>query len=206
MLPPMTQTRADAPERLERQFRFLLEIDRLKSIQRQNILADRSRRENSAEHSWHLALLALCLAEHSAAPDVNLFKVVKLLLVHDIVEIDAGDAFLHDPAALAALADKERAAAARIFGLLPEDQRDELLALWHEFESGMTPEAVLARALDRVQPAILHEATGGVIWEKYGTTHEQIQAKMEVVRQASPTLYARVQAIIAQARAAGRLR
>jgi putative hydrolase of HD superfamily len=206
MLPPMTQTSTETSERLERQFRFLLEIDRLKSIQRQNILADRSRRENSAEHSWHLALLALCLGEHAEAPDVNLFKVVKLLLVHDIVEIDAGDAFLHDPAALAALAEKERAAAARIFGLLPEDQRDELLALWYEFESGTTPEAVLARALDRVQPAILHEATGGVIWEKYGTTHEQIQAKMEVVRQASPALYTRVQAIIAQARAAGRLR
>jgi putative hydrolase of HD superfamily len=195
----------DTTDRLEQQFRFLLEIDRLKSVQRQNILADGSRRENSAEHSWHLALLALCLGEH-AAPGLDLFKVVKLLLVHDIVEIDAGDAFLHDPAALAELAEKERAAAARIFGLLPEDQRDELSGLWYEFESGTTPEAVLARALDRVQPALLHEATGGVIWQKYGTTHAQIQEKMLVVRQASPTLYARVQAIIARARAAGRLR
>lgn len=202
----MTPHPSDPTERLERQFRFLTEIDRLKRVERQNILTDSSRRENSAEHSWHLAMLALCLSEHAAAPSIDRFKVVRLLLVHDIVEIDAGDAFLHDPAALAAQAVKEEAAAQRIFGLLPEDQRDELLALWREFESGMSEEAILARALDRVQPALLHEATGGVIWEKYGTTHDQIQDKMRVVRQASPTLWDRVQAIIARARAAGRLR
>src|SRR6187431_548558 len=148
----------EAPtERLEKQFRFLREIDRLKSIERQNILADASRRENSAEHSWHLAVLALCLAEHAAAPGIDLFKVIRMLLIHDIVEIDAGDAFLHDAAALAAQAKKEDAAAERIFGLLPPDQRDGFLALWREFESGMSEEALLARALDRVQPALLHE-------------------------------------------------
>jgi putative hydrolases of HD superfamily len=202
----MTQSPSERSERLERQFRFLTEIDRLKRIERQNILTDSSRRENSAEHSWHLAMLALCLSEHATARGIDRFKVVRLLLIHDIVEIDAGDAFLHEPAALAAQAAKEEAAAERIFGLLPEDQRDELLALWHEFESGVTEEAILARALDRVQPALLHQATGGVIWEKYGTTHDQIQEKMEVVRQASPTLWARVQTIIARARAAGKLR
>jgi putative hydrolase of HD superfamily len=191
-------------ERLEQQFRFLREIDRLKSIERQNILADGSRRENSAEHSWHLALLALCLAEHAAAPDVDRFKVVRMLLIHDIVEIDAGDAFLHSADELAAQAAKEEAAAQRIFGLLPEDQRDEWLALWREFEAAKTPESVLAHAFDRVQPALLHEATGGVIWQKYGTTHEQIQNKMRVVRTASPTLWEKVQAIIARAQAAGR--
>jgi putative hydrolase of HD superfamily len=202
----MTQSPSERSERLERQFRFLTEIDRLKRIERQNILTDSSRRENSAEHSWHLAMLALCLSEHATAQGIDRFKVVRLLLIHDIVEIDAGDAFLHEPAALAAQAAKEEAAAERIFGLLPEDQRDELLALWHEFESGMTEEAILARALDRVQPALLHQATGGVIWEKYGTTHDQIQEKMQVVRQASPTLWTRVQTIIARARAAGKLR
>jgi putative hydrolase of HD superfamily len=199
MLEPATPS-----ERLERQFHFLREIDRLKSIERQNILADASRRENSAEHSWHLAVLALCLAEHAAAPDVDLFKVVRMLLIHDIVEIDAGDAFLHEPGALAAQSEKEEAAALRIFGLLPGDQRDEWLALWHEFEAATSPEAVLAHAFDRVQPALLHEATGGVIWQKYGTTHEQIQSKMGVVRAASPTLWERVQAIIARAKGAGR--
>jgi putative hydrolases of HD superfamily len=202
----MTQSPSERSERLERQFRFLTEIDRLKRIERQNILTDSSRRENSAEHSWHLAMLALCLSEHATAPGIDRFKVVRLLLIHDIVEIDAGDAFLHEPAALAAQAAKEEAAAERIFGLLPDDQRDELIALWHEFESGVTEEAILARALDRVQPALLHQATGGVIWEKYGTTHDQIQEKMQVVRQASPTLWARVQTIIARARAAGKLR
>lgn len=193
-----------ATQRLERQFRFLREIDRLKSIERQNILADGSRRENSAEHSWHLAVLALCLAEHAAAPGIDRFKVVRMLLLHDIVEIDAGDAFLHEPGALAAQAAKEDAAAERIFGLLPRDQRDEWLALWREFEAGQTPEAVLAHAFDRVQPALLHEATGGVIWQKYGTTHEQIQNKMRVLRAAAPTLWERVQTIIARAKAAGR--
>jgi putative hydrolases of HD superfamily len=202
----MTVTPPGASERLEKQFRFLLEIDRLKRIERQNILADSSRRENSAEHSWHLALFALCLGEHAAAAHVDLFKVVKMLLIHDIVEIDAGDAFLHDPAALAEQALKEEGAATRIFGLLPEDQQGELLALWREFESGDSEESLLARALDRVQPALLHEATGAVIWEKYGTTHDQIQAKMALVRQAAPPLWERVQAIIATARAEGKLR
>jgi len=195
----------EAPnQRLEQQFRFLREIDRLKSIERQNILADASRRENSAEHSWHIAVCALCLAEHAATPGVDLFKVVRMLLIHDIVEIDAGDVFLHEPAALAEQAAREKAAAQRIFGLLPVDQRGEWLALWHEFEAGTSPESVLAHAFDRVQPAILHEATGGVIWQKYGTTHEQVQNRMRVVGTASPTLGERVQAIIAQAKAAGR--
>ncbi|HTV20923.1 MAG TPA: HD domain-containing protein [Polyangiaceae bacterium] len=200
----MTARESHSDARIESQFRFLREIDRLKGIQRQNILSDGSRRENSAEHSWHLAVLALCLAEHAAAPNVDRFKVVRMLLIHDIVEIDAGDAFLHEASALAAQAEKEDAAARRIFGLLPVDQRDEWLALWREFEAGETPEAVLAHAFDRVQPALLHEATDGVIWQKYGTTHEQIQNKMRVVGRASPPLWERVQSIIARAKAAGR--
>lgn len=194
----------EAATRLEQQFRFLREIDRLKTIERQNVLTDGSRRENSAEHSWHLAVLALCLVEHAAVPGIDLFKVVRMLLLHDIVEIDAGDAFLHDPAALEQQAAQEEAAAQRLFGLLPSDQRDEWLGLWREFEARRSPESVLAHAFDRVQPALLHEATGGVIWQKYGTTFEQIQSKMSVVREASPTLWARVQSIIASAKAAGR--
>ena len=194
----------EAATRLEQQFRFLREIDRLETIERQNILTDASRRENSAEHSWHLAVLALCLFEHAVEPGLDLFKVVRMLLLHDIVEIDAGDAFLHDPEALERQAAKEEAAAQRVFGLLPSDQRDEWLALWREFEARRSPESVLAHAFDRVQPALLHEATGGVIWQKYGTTLEQIQSKMSVVREASPTLWERVQVIIAGAKAAGR--
>jgi len=194
-----------AAERLEKQLAFLREVDRLKSVQRQNILVDGSRRENSAEHSWHVALCALCLSEHGAAR-IDRFKLVQMLLLHDIVEVDAGDAFLHDAHALAAQARKEAAAAERIFGLLPTDQRDAFLALWREFEARESPESVLAHAIDRVQPALLHEATGGVIWEKYGTTHAQIQTKMDVVREAAPRLWRWVQTVIARALDAGRLR
>lgn len=201
----MTKPSGELAERIEKQFRFLTEIDRLKHVERQNILCDASRRENSAEHSWHLAVLALCLAEHAAAPDVDRFKVVQMLLIHDIVEIDAGDAFLHEAAELEVQAEREAAAAERLFGLLPEDQATQFLALWREFESGDSEEAILARALDRVQPALLHEATDGVIWQEYGTTHEQIQKKMLVLHRAAPALWARVEVIIERAKAAGRL-
>jgi putative hydrolases of HD superfamily len=202
----MTNPVSQAAERLERQWRFLTEIDGLKKVERQNILCDRSRRENSAEHSWHLAMTALCLAEHATAPGIDRFRVIRMLLIHDIVEIDAGDAFLHDPAELAAQARAEEAAAERIFGLLPEDQGAELLALWREFESGQTEEAILARALDRVQPAVLHEATDGVVWGQYGTTQDQIQNRLAPVRRASPRLWDRLQIVAEKARALGNLR
>jgi putative hydrolase of HD superfamily len=202
----MTTSAQSPSERLEKQFRFLTEIDRLKKVERQNILCDRSRRENSAEHSWHLALAGLCLVEHAETAALDPFKVIRMLLIHDIVEIDAGDAFLHDPDELAMQAGKEAAAAERIFGLLPEDQRDEFLALWHEFESGESQEAIVARALDRVQPAVLHEATDGVVWGQYGTTHEQVQRKMAPVHRASPRLWARIQRVIEKAKALGNLR
>lgn len=202
----MTSSPVGEAERLEKQFEFLTEIDRLKQVDRQSILCDGSRRENSAEHSWHLAVAALCLFEHATAPGIDRFKVIQMLLLHDIVEIDAGDAFLHDPGELAALAQKEDRAAERIFGLLPDDQRLEFLALWREFESGQTDEARLARALDRVQPAVLHEATDGIVWHRHGTTHEQIQKRIAPVRDASPVLWGKVQSVIAKARAAGHLR
>jgi putative hydrolases of HD superfamily len=201
----MTNAANPATERLEKQLRFLTEIDRLKRVERQSILCDGSRRENSAEHSWHLALTALCLAEHATASDIDRFKVIQMLLIHDIVEIDAGDAFLHQPDELAAQARKENAAAERLFGLLPPDQRDAFLTLWHEFESGRSEEAILARALDRVQPAVLHEATDGVVWKRYGTTHAQIQSRMAPVRHASPALWAWVQTVIEKARTLGNL-
>jgi putative hydrolases of HD superfamily len=202
----MTNAASLPAERLEKQLRFLTEIDRLKQVERQNILCDGSRRENSAEHSWHLALTALCLDEHAAAAHIDRFKLIQMLLIHDIVEVDAGDAFLHQPDERAAQARKESAAAERLFGLLPPDQRDAFLALWHEFESGESEEAILARALDRVQPAVLHEATDGVVWKRHGTTHEQIQSVMLPVRRASPALWAWVQRVVERARALGNLR
>jgi putative hydrolase of HD superfamily len=196
----------DVDGRLERQFRFLLEIDRLKSIQRQNILADASRRENSAEHSWHLALLAIILAEHSPAPEtVDIFKVVRMVLIHDLVEIDAGDAFLHDPEEEKIQAAKEAVAAKRIFSLLPADQSAEFKGLWEEFEQGITAEASFARALDRVQPALLHEATNAVVWAERGTTQQQILNKMEVVRQSAPRFWPKIRSIIQRATDEGKL-
>ena len=152
-------------ERLERQIEFIVEIDKLKTVLRRTTLIDRSRHENSAEHSWHIALMAVLLSEH-AKEEVNLLRVVKMLLVHDLVEIDAGDTFCYDAAANLDKEERERAAAARLFALLPPDQGAELWALWEEFEAMATPEARYAAALDRMQP-ILHNLRdrGGVVAE-----------------------------------------
>ena len=146
--------------RLDQQMAFLSEVDRLKSILRATTLCDGSRMENSAEHSWHIALYALVLAEHSETP-LDIGKVIKMLLLHDIVEIDAGDAPVfgdHDADAMALL---EQAAADRIFGLLPDDQAHEFRALWEEFEANQTPEAQFAKSIDRMQPPMQNLASGG---------------------------------------------
>jgi putative hydrolases of HD superfamily len=144
----------EAVNTIRRQLAFLSELDRLKSVIRQSPLINRTRRENSAEHSWHLAMFALVLSEH--VEDVDALHVAKLLLLHDIVEIDAGDAPIHATGRdKAVLAQEERAAAERIFGLLPPDQGQEFLSLWLEFEAGETPNARFAKALDRLQPLLL---------------------------------------------------
>lgn len=141
------------PSRLRRQLDFILEIDKAKAVLRRSRLLDGSRRENDAEHAWHLAVMALVLAEYANEP-IDLSRVVKMLLVHDIVEIDAGDTFIYDDSDPAAKAERERQAAHRIFGLLPADQQQELLALWEEFEARRTADARFAAALDRLQPQI----------------------------------------------------
>jgi len=161
---------------LERQLGFLKEIDRLKSIVRLSPLIDRSRRENSAEHSWHLALYALVLAEH-AAGSVDVLRVVKMLLIHDVVEIDAGDVPFHLPATHVGQAERERLAAERIFGLLPEDQASEFHDLWREFEAAESDDARFAKALDRFQPMLHNAATDGGTWLECGVTLEQITAR-----------------------------
>ncbi|WP_374328693.1 HD family hydrolase [Azonexus sp.] len=161
---------------LQRQLDFLREIDRLKSIVRLSPLIDRSRRENSAEHSWHLALYALVLAEH-AAGSVDVLRVVKMLLIHDIVEIDAGDVPFHLPAAHAGQAERERLAAERIFGLLPEAQASEFHDLWREFEAAVSDDARFAKALDRFQPMLHNAATAGGTWVECGVTLEQIMTR-----------------------------
>lgn len=161
---------------LERQLAFLREIDRLKSVVRLSPLIDRSRRENSAEHSWHLAMYALVLAEH-AAGSVDVLRVVKMLLIHDIVEIDAGDVPFHVPATHAGQAERERLAAERIFSLLPDAQAAEFRELWQEFEAAESDDAKFAKALDRFQPMLHNAATDGGTWVECEVTLEQIEAR-----------------------------
>jgi putative hydrolase of HD superfamily len=182
-----------ADETLERQIRFVLEADLLKTVARQSWITGRSRHENSAEHSWHLALMALTLGAH-APPGTDLGRVMAMLLVHDIVEIDAGDLFLYsDGAALALQEEAERAAADRIFALLPGPQATEVRALWDEFEERRTNEARFARALDRLQPMLLNMRTGGGTWVAHGVTREQVLAKVALIEDGSASLgrYAR---------------
>ena len=191
-------------QRLHDQYRFLLEIDRLKSVFRQNVLSDQSRRENSAEHSWHLAIVALCLEEY-AEPGTNLFTVTKMLLLHDLVEIDAGDAFVHAPEEQERQREREIAAAKRIFSLLPADHGAIFQSLWTEFESGSSREARFARVVDKVQPLLLIEATGAVTWRKYGTSHTQILRKLDFIERDAPKLWPRIQRVIAEAVVSGAL-
>lgn len=174
-------------ERLQSQLAFHMEIDKLKRVIRRNTLLDGSRRENDAEHSWHLAMMAMTLAEH-APPGTDMSRVVAMLLVHDIVEVDAGDTFIYDPVAVEGQAALERAAADRIFGLLPEDQGARLRGLWDEFEERRTPEARFAKALDRLAPIIANHHNEGGTWSLYKVTAGQVMEKVRLVEEGSPTL------------------
>lgn len=168
-------------DRLDAQFAFLNEADRLKSVLRATTLCDGSRRENSGEHSWHLALYAMVLADQ-AAPGVDINRVIRMLILHDLVEIDTGDVPIHSAngtahASVATLA-AEAKAADRIFGLLPKDLRDDLRALWQEFEAAETPDAIFAKSLDRVQPVMQNIASGGGTWITYNVTFDQLESRV----------------------------
>lgn len=184
-----TDRDAAMTDRLTAQIAFLTEADRLKSVLRGTTLCDGSRRENSGEHSWHIALYAMVLAEHANRP-VNLDRVIRMLLIHDLVEIDAGDAPIHgdhDPAEMARI---EQAAALRIFGLLPPDQSDALRALWDEFEAAETDDAIFAKSIDRVQPVVANLETDGGTWPAYRVTAEQLDARVGTkVRRGAPALW-----------------
>ena len=160
-------------ERLAQQIAFLLEIDKLKTVLRRTYLLDDPRHENSAEHSWHLAVMAMLLAEHANAP-VNLLHVLKMLLIHDVVEIDSGDTYIYDVAGNESKAAREQEAAKRIFGLLPSDQQEEMHRLWEEFEARETPEARFAAALDRLMPMLHNYHTQGRSWQEHGVTDAQV--------------------------------
>jgi putative hydrolases of HD superfamily len=159
--------------RLHEQIQFLMEIDMLKHVFRRTKLLNGSRYENDAEHAWHLAMMAMVLHEYSNEP-VELPKVVKMVLIHDLVEIDAGDTFLYDENNAISKEEAETKAAIRVFGLLPDDQRREFIDLWKEFERKETPEARFAAALDRLEPLIQNAYTEGHAWIKYGITKDQV--------------------------------
>ncbi len=190
--------------RLDRQLRFLLEIDRLKGILRQTRVLDGARQENSAEHSWHLALCAALLAEHAPA-GADVARVTRMVLVHDVVEIDAGDAFCYDPAANVGKEERERMAAERIFGLLPDDQAAELHALWEEFEAGETPDARFAVALDRLQPLLLNFAHQGGSWRANAVTHDRVLVRMAPIQDGAPQVWPFVVRLLDEAVARGYL-
>ena len=168
-------------ERLDQQFAFLNEADRLKSVLRATTLCDGSRPENSGEHSWHLALYALTLADH-APPGVSIDRVIRMLLLHDLVEIDVGDVPIHSANGTAHASTETQAAesraADRIFGLLPPDLRDQFRALWEEFEAAETPDALFAKSLDRVQPVMANLQSGGGTWITYNVTLDQLDTRV----------------------------
>jgi putative hydrolases of HD superfamily len=188
------------PSRLERQMRFIIEIDKLKSILRQNYLADASRREDDAQHSWYLAMLVMTLAEHF--PDADTLKTMKMVLIHDLVEIDAGDTFLYDEAANRDKPEREQAAAIRIFGLLPPDQAAVFHALWREFEEKETAEALFAALVDRLAPITLNVLSGGLAWKNNGITLARVLARNRFILEESPAaIGAYVRSMLADAQA-----
>jgi len=190
--------------RLRQQLAFILEIDKLKKVERQSLLTDQSRRENSAEHSWHLAMMVLMLAEYVPGP-IDVARALELALTHDLVEIDAGDTFVYDAEACQDQAEREQRAAARIFALLPEDQRSGLWDCWRELEAGQTPEAQLVKVLDRLQPLLLHQATDGVVWQRHGVSRSAVMKRMSEIERHAPALWPLVCQIVDDAVAAGRL-
>ena len=163
-------------ERLEQQFAFIREIDKEKFIGRQTYLTDGERKENDAEHAWHMAIMTVLLAEYSNEP-IDVLKTVTMLLIHDLVEIDAGDTYAYDEEAKKTQRERELKGAERIFGMLPPDQGEKLRSLWDEFEAGETKEAKFAITLDKTQPIMLNDATDGRAWMEHGVKKEQIMAR-----------------------------
>jgi putative hydrolase of HD superfamily len=185
-------------EVLTRQLKFLKEIDRLKGVLRQSPLLDRSRKENSAEHSWHLAMYAWLLQEY-AAEQVNASRVIQMLLLHDVVEVDAGDTPIHSGCSHKEQTERETSAAIRLFGLLPDRQGAELMALWQEFENAETADARFAKALDRFQPLLVNVFTEGGTWAESGISYDQVvQRYGPAIRNGTPGLWTVCEQWIAQ--------
>lgn len=179
-------------EHLSRQLDFIHEIDKLKYIQRKTRLFNSERNENDAEHSWHLAMMALVLAEH-ANEKVDIQKVIKMLLIHDIVEIDSGDIFLYDTTANHTNTEEERKAAERIFGLLPTQQKEEFISVWEEFEEGQTAEARFAKSLDRLEPVLQNVSNEGGTWMEFDVKYDTVIKKTSAMQHGSQTLWEHTQ-------------
>ncbi len=181
--------------RLEQQIAFIIEIDKVKNIFRQTLLADGKRKENDAEHSWHIALMAILLKEY-AEEQVDVSKVITMVLLHDLVEIDAGDTYAYDTVGAATKREREVKAADRIFGMLPEDQGAYFRKLWDEFEAYETADAKYAHLLDNFQPLLLNDASGGVSWREHEVKKSQIYKRNERIEETSKTIWAKMQEVI----------
>jgi putative hydrolases of HD superfamily len=177
------------PNRLVRQIAFIREVDKLKTIVRQTLITDASRQENDAEHSWHLALMAFILGEYAPGDNLDLLRVIRMVLVHDLVEIDAGDTYCYDEAGHADKTERETAAADRIFNLLPSDQAADMRALWDEFEAAATPEAKFANALDRLQPLMNNVFTDGRMWQNHRIVKSQVIGRNCKIADGAPDLW-----------------
>jgi len=188
--------------RLNQQIQFIVEIDKLKGILRRSYLVGGERRENSAEHSWHLATMAMVLAEYGDE-DIDLLRVLNMLLIHDIVEIDAGDTFCYDDEGALDKRDREGQAADRIFGLLPDDQESELHRLWEEYEARNTPESRFANALDRLVPLLLSYHAEGKTWQEHGVSSGRVLARNAHIADGSPELWRFARTMIEDAVARG---
>lgn len=176
-------------DRLTKQINFIVEIDKLKEIYRRSFIMDATRNENDAEHTWHLAMMAVLLTEYVDSKELDLLRVLKMILIHDLVEIDAGDTFAYDPQGQKDKRAREEKAAERIFNLLPKDQADEVFALWREFETGQTAEAKYAHALDKLQPVLQNYYTQGKSWQLNKVTSEQVLARVSVIKDSSVQLW-----------------
>lgn len=182
---------------LLKQVDFIKEIDKLKYIQRKTKLFNSDRPENDAEHSWHLAMMTIVLAEHSDAP-IDVLKVLKMVLIHDIVEIDAGDTFIYDTQKNHTNTGEELVAAKRIFGLLPQKQADEFIAIWEEFEEGLTNEAKFARAMDRFEPLLQNTSNEGGTWVEFDVSYQKVYDKKKAIEKGSTTVWQYAESLINQ--------
>lgn len=173
---------------LLKQVSFIKEIDKLKYIQRKTKLFHSDRRENDAEHSWHLAMMTIVLAEHSNKP-IDVLRVLKMVLIHDLVEIDAGDTFLYDTTKSHTNTDEELVAAKRIFGLLPTKQAEEFMAIWREFEDGLTDEAKFAKSMDRFEPLLQNTSNNGGTWAEFDVPYQKVYDKKKAINEGSAVIW-----------------